>query len=803
MKLKSLIIFFVFLCVFDLKAQELKYLAGAPNLPVKGSCTDSIGNLYTLLNGPNQFGLVYQYNRITRQWSHYAQMDSLVFESHYSSTCVFLYGELIVTGQHINNPNVLEIVKIRNTDTSEQVLQTIVLPSNFASVARIQAKKFNNKIYYTGDYVRTSSFPNISNSPMSVLVFNGSFFESQYPLRSNKLDYDFYLDSLRFTNSNSNAIVTYSVSDTSRPVFFQDKFALDHILAQDTNIYFTRDKSNVIELVKMGVQRNQSTLTLNPDFKYFKLFNVNNRRSQLYLSNSRSYNDFIEFSGVNASMQYQRHFRIQVEDTIPLQVIPGRNVDYLFHPKGLIKNGINYGYIAQLEYDSLKNVSLDSILVMSYRDVNRNNTYDIGDVLVPCRIQEAVSNRTYQTDLKGMFAYTSYDNEDVNFSVISELDGASCFAQPFSGGLSSKASFSSKSRDTLYIPLWDQFNDSINYRFDKFYSKQARIDDVIPIELNVLDKICNNNTDSVYIDIYFDDSLKIISSSAIPSAVNGNHYTFRSKPSSGFNTQFKFEVKYPFGVFQLGKKVRHNVVYQYKKESASKTLKDSIVQLMVYSYDPNIKYSEPEGRVKDGVKIINYFIHFQNEGNADAFRVRVVDTLNLKMPIYQFKMLGSSHPYKLSHYDNIVTWTFDNINLKPKSIDEARSKGYVAFQAYTRGDLAVGDSIINTAAIFFDLNEPIITKESIIKRYDDSSSVFSPQFVKGIKAYPNPGEEKLIIENLSPWIQTIKIYNSIGQLMQIETLYENDMIQIDTEYWSTGVYLLVNDTQTVLKWIKL
>jgi hypothetical protein len=801
MKLKSLIIALLLLGTVNLKAQELKYLPGAPNLPVQSSCVDSLGNLYTLLKGSNR-GLIYKYNPNFKQWTRLLQMDSILFDSPHSTTCIFLYGDLFVTGQYVNNTSLLKVLKIPKNDTNQTVIQTLELPSNSSSIARIEVKKFQNKLYYSGDFIRTSSFPYLLNYKLGPIVFNGKSFVDRLNLRSNQLDYDFYLDSLRFTD-NSNAIITYNENDTNRGVFFKDKFPLGNFLSLDTNLFFTREKGALDELVKMGPNRNQSVLTLNENLEAFKLFKQNNGFLQLYFSNFLGQSNFTEFSGISNNWQYNRHFRILGGDTFPIQVVKGNLVDYIYHPYGLFKNGVNYGYIAQLDYDSFKSVHIDSIVLFTYQDINKNRIYDIGDILVPCFVQESVTNRQFITDIKGYLMYQAFDNEDVSFSVIRESNGASCFAQPFSGGLSSKASFSQRNKDTLYLPLWDQSNDSINYQFTKFYSKQAQIDAVIPLEINIKNKLCNNNKDTVLIDVIFDDSLNVINSTVMPFKVSGNHYTFRSEPSVNYNNILKFSVKYPFGTYQLGNKVVHKIQYRFQKGSVNKTIKDSIVQWMVYSYDPNIKTSEPEGRVKDGIKIINYFIHFQNEGNADAFRVRVVDTLNLKMPIYQFKMLGSSHPYKLSHYDNIVTWTFDNINLRPKSIDEPGSRGYVAFQAYLKGDLAVGDSIINSAAIFFDLNEPVITKESIIKRYDDSSSLLDPRVVKGIKAYPNPGDEQLVIENLSFLMQNVRIYNAVGQLMNEKLLFGKEVFKIDTELWSSGVYLLVNDNQTVLKWIKL
>src|SRR5690606_7404410 len=112
------------------------------------------------------------------------------------------------------------------------------------------------------------------------VVFNGVAFVNQYNLRSNQIDYDFYLDSLRFTD-NSNSIKTYNLIDTNRTVFYADKLPLSHFVAYYTNLYFTHYRSTEFDLVKMGPLRKQTVITLNEQVKKFDLFHTKNGRMQL------------------------------------------------------------------------------------------------------------------------------------------------------------------------------------------------------------------------------------------------------------------------------------------------------------------------------------------------------------------------------------------------------------------------------------------------------------------------------------------------------------------------------------------
>jgi hypothetical protein len=61
----------------------------------------------------------------------------------------------------------------------------------------------------------------------------------------------------------------------------------------------------------------------------------------------------------------------------------------------------------------------------------------------------------------------------------------------------------------------------------------------------------------------------------------------------------------------------------------------------------------------------------------------------------------------------IVRFVFENIMLPDSNVNEATSHGFVKFTIHPRSDVPLGTSIPNSAAIYFDFNEPVITNTSI------------------------------------------------------------------------------------------
>ncbi len=148
-------------------------------------------------------------------------------------------------------------------------------------------------------------------------------------------------------------------------------------------------------------------------------------------------------------------------------------------------------------------------------------------------------------------------------------------------------------------------------------------------------------------------------------------------------------------------------------------------QRVIGSFDPNDKQCL-EGSKLDIAKIgdyLHYVIRFQNEGTDTAFNIVVADTLSNNLDWSSFEFIGSSHSCNPVLKNNKAEFFFENINLPYKAINEPASNGWVAFKIKPKPSVVIGDSVNNTAAIYFDFNLPVITNKATTIVSNSSSPV--------------------------------------------------------------------------------
>jgi hypothetical protein len=75
-------------------------------------------------------------------------------------------------------------------------------------------------------------------------------------------------------------------------------------------------------------------------------------------------------------------------------------------------------------------------------------------------------------------------------------------------------------------------------------------------------------------------------------------------------------------------------------------------------------------------------------------------------------MVSSSHLNTYTIDDNKLTWAFNNINLPDSNINEPASHGYIAYRIKPKSTVTIGDTIHNTAGIYFDFNLPVATNNA-------------------------------------------------------------------------------------------
>lgn len=160
--------------------------------------------------------------------------------------------------------------------------------------------------------------------------------------------------------------------------------------------------------------------------------------------------------------------------------------------------------------------------------------------------------------------------------------------------------------------------------------------------------------------------------------------------------------------------------------------------------DPNAKSVIPEGQgpngnIFQGDSVLFYAIHFQNNGNDTAHFVVVTDTLSTFLDPATVVPGASSHPYAFDlSGTGILNFRFENIMLPDSTTDEPGSNGYFNYTVKIKTGSPIGTVINNTAHIYFDYNEAVVTNTTVNTIIDVLTDIESSSTNRVIKVYPNP-----------------------------------------------------------------
>jgi fimbrial isopeptide formation D2 family protein len=139
-----------------------------------------------------------------------------------------------------------------------------------------------------------------------------------------------------------------------------------------------------------------------------------------------------------------------------------------------------------------------------------------------------------------------------------------------------------------------------------------------------------------------------------------------------------------------------------------------MVQIVRGSFDPNDKKEKSGGTITQSQLLrgdyLLYTVRFQNTGTDTAFNVVVRDTLEPRLDWSTVEMVSSTHNYHLNIKEgDKLTWSFNNINLLDSNANESGSHAYIVYRVKPKTSLLAGDTINNSASIFFDFNLPVQT----------------------------------------------------------------------------------------------
>ncbi|HEX5003651.1 MAG TPA: T9SS type A sorting domain-containing protein [Bacteroidia bacterium] len=210
------------------------------------------------------------------------------------------------------------------------------------------------------------------------------------------------------------------------------------------------------------------------------------------------------------------------------------------------------------------------------------------------------------------------------------------------------------------------------------------------------------------------------------------------------------------------------IIYPIAGDPNSANNYDTTYSTTVNSVDPNDKMVYPAGdipvaAINSGMDL-DYVVNFQNTGSAPAININILDPIDDNLDLSTFRLTSSSHPVSSWFIDaNRMLWlTFKNIFLPDSTTDEAASHGYFSYSIEPYHSLVPGQTINNTAYIYFDNNLPVITNTTV-------NTIVIPTSVNTLSAeskcivYPNPVSDQITFfspEGYNNWV----LLNAMGQV---------------------------------------
>ena len=435
-----------------------------------------------------------------------------------------------------------------------------------------------------------------------------------------------------------------------------------------------------------------------------------------------------------------------------------------------------------------------------YYDLNSNSTYDAGDV--PIHNKKITSTNATDTFTTYTRANGSYDNFTDDGSLTTAIDPITNFT------------FATASHSTVFSGVGNQ-----DANKDFVGSVSNIIDDVsisvIPTNAarpgfearyRIILKNLGTQVSSGTLDLTYDTTkLTFNSTGTSPSSQTTGTINYNYANLNLFETrviQVSFNVALPpvlIGGEILDFTAQINPTLTDLDISNNTNL---LSQTVMNSYDPNDKtvFEGEEILPNQLGEYLHYFIRFQNTGTASAINIKVTDTLSTNLDWDTFEPLDMSHDVGEIHIKNkqFIDFDFPNINLPDSTANEPMSHGYIYYRIKPKQNLVVGDQMENTAYIFFDFNEAIITNTTTTTVVQTLSTTKEELFE--LSLYPNPASSILHLQTENV-IDLITLINIQGQ-----ELISTPSKDIDVSSLKSGIYFVrvqSGNAIEVLRFVKM
>ncbi len=178
-------------------------------------------------------------------------------------------------------------------------------------------------------------------------------------------------------------------------------------------------------------------------------------------------------------------------------------------------------------------------------------------------------------------------------------------------------------------------------------------------------------------------------------------------------------------------------------------------------------------------------IRFQNTGTAPAQDVYILDTISSLLDLNTFELLESSHSMNIQNLGNgVLRFNFPQIWLPDSTSNEPESHGHLVYRITENPGNGLGTEIRNTAYIFFDWNEEIITNTTY--NINETLGLQTPEIISTI--YPNPTDQFITVRSVNE-LQKVTLLDLSGKTLQQISDAGTEFI-LDLTAQPAGLYFL-------------
>ncbi|WP_027418070.1 T9SS type A sorting domain-containing protein [Crocinitomix catalasitica] len=333
-------------------------------------------------------------------------------------------------------------------------------------------------------------------------------------------------------------------------------------------------------------------------------------------------------------------------------------------------------------------------------------------------------------------------------------------------------------------------------RTDLTGSYRARCHDTIGVWLSTAN--LGTSFPSGIMHLELDDSLDYVSADIVPDSIVGQNLYW------SFDDLYFYEVM-TFQVFLgtpygEGGDVSSVLTTSIIEDDAIVfSVSAELTQPIICAYDPNDKTPNPmgegpEGGIPASTDWIEYTVRFQNTGTDYAEDVIIRDQLDDNLIWTSIQPLFSSHDMEFEFDPSgEVAFVFNDIMLLDSNTNELESHGFVKYRVRMKPDLAIGETIENTAYIYFDFNEAVITNTALNTIVEPKGlGIDSDGNETELIVYPNPtsGIVNIRLSGEQPDGYSVSVINLMGQEVYKQNNVNGDMLSIETNSFEAGVYII-------------